>query len=61
MEIEENALSRRIIEAAIKVHRTLSGPGLLESVYEEALCWELGQHGLAVLKDGIRRVVNGLD
>ncbi len=41
MESRENLLSMRIIEAAIEVHRTLGGPGLLESVYEEALCWEL--------------------
>ena len=48
MGIEENGLSRRIIEAAIEVHRTLGGPGLLEGVYEEGLCWELGQRGLIV-------------
>jgi len=30
------------------VHRTLGGPGLLESVYEEALSWELQQQGLKV-------------
>jgi GxxExxY protein len=30
----------KIIAAAIEVHRTL-GPGLLESIYEEALCVEL--------------------
>ena len=34
-------LTERIIGAAIEVHRTL-GPGLLESIYEEALCIELG-------------------
>jgi GxxExxY protein len=28
----------------MKVHRCL-GPGLLESVYEECLCWELQNHG----------------
>lgn len=37
-----------IIDAAIEVHRTLGGPGLLESVYEEALAFELGLRGLRV-------------
>lgn len=37
----ENVLSEQIIDAAIEVHRTLGGPGLLESLYEEALCYEL--------------------
>jgi len=36
----ENELSKEIIGAAIEVHRQL-GPGLLESAYEEALCYEL--------------------
>jgi len=36
----ENELATKIIGAAIEVHRCL-GPGLLESVYEEALCCEL--------------------
>jgi GxxExxY protein len=36
-----------VIGAAIEVHRHL-GPGLLESAYEECLCWELKQAGLAV-------------
>jgi GxxExxY protein len=30
---------------AIKVHRLL-GPGLLESAYEQCLCWELENGGL---------------
>jgi len=33
-------LTERIIGAAIEVHRAL-GPGLLENIYEEALCHEL--------------------
>jgi GxxExxY protein len=37
----ENDLSYEIIGAAIEVHRTLGGPGLLESIYEAALCHEL--------------------
>lgn len=37
----ENQVSASIIDAAIEVHRTLGGPGLLESVYEEALVYEL--------------------
>ena len=44
----ENEISRIIIECAIEVHRTLGGPGLLESVYEEALAWELKQRNLKV-------------
>ena len=44
----EDAISKVIIGAAIEVHRTLGGPGLLESVYEEALAWEVAAHGLSV-------------
>jgi GxxExxY protein len=44
----ENELSNVIIGAAIEVHRVLGGPGLLEDVYEEALCHELELRGLAV-------------
>lgn len=36
----EDLLTRKIIGAAIEVHKTL-GSGLLESIYEEALCYEL--------------------
>ena len=37
----EDRLCRQIIDAAIEVHRILGGPGLLESIYEEALYQEL--------------------
>ena len=41
-----NELSDRVIGHAIEVHRHL-GPGLLESAYEECLCYELTKAGLA--------------
>lgn len=44
----ENEISRIVVDAAIEVHRTLGGPGLLESVYEEALVYELQLRGLEV-------------
>jgi GxxExxY protein len=40
-----NRLTELIIGAAIEVHRN-TGPGLMESVYEECLCYELNQLGL---------------
>ena len=46
--MHENQISKVILDAAIEVHRTLGGPGLLERVYEEALAWELAEHGLTV-------------
>ena len=43
----ENEIGTRVIEAAIAVHRAL-GPGLLESVYEVVLAYELRERGLKV-------------
>jgi len=43
--MHENEISERIIGAAIEVHRIL-GPGLLEGVYEEALCHEFHLRGI---------------
>jgi GxxExxY protein len=40
-----NDLSKRVIGAAIEVHRVL-GPGLLEAAYEECLCRELDLLGI---------------
>lgn len=49
MKTRSNQLSELIIGCAIEVHRVL-GPGLLESIYEEALFFELKQAGLHVEK-----------
>ena len=46
----ENELSKMIIGSAIDVHRAL-GPGLLESVYQECLFYELTEAGLNVRKE----------
>ena len=43
--MEHEALTERIIGAAIEVHRRL-GPGFLESVYEVILAYELQKRGL---------------
>ena len=42
---ENDLLTESIIGFAIEVHRQL-GPGLLESAYEECLCYELKQNGI---------------
>jgi len=40
----ENEISRVILDSAFSVHKEL-GPGLLESVYEVVLAYELQQRG----------------
>lgn len=47
--MKENDISKIIIGCAIEVHKAL-GPGLLESVYEECLYYELKEAGLKVEK-----------
>jgi GxxExxY protein len=42
---KENEISKEVIGAAIEVHRNL-GPGLLESAYEECLCYEFDRRGI---------------
>lgn len=44
--MKENDLSQIVIGLCIKIHKEL-GPGLLESVYEEILCYELTNAGLS--------------
>ncbi|MEO8590266.1 MAG: GxxExxY protein [Flavobacteriales bacterium] len=47
--MNENELSKHIVDAALTVHRAL-GPGLLESVYEHCLAFELRERRLQVLQ-----------
>ena len=46
--MDENEISKVILDAAIAVHNELGGPGLLESYYENALKKELKIRGLRV-------------
>lgn len=41
----ENAIAKEIVDAAFRIHTTL-GPGLLESVYQTVLAYELSRRGL---------------
>jgi GxxExxY protein len=45
--MNRNELTHKIIGCAIEVHKIL-GAGLLESAYEECLCYELSKNGLEV-------------
>lgn len=44
-DLDENGLASVVVDAALSVHRAF-GPGLLESVYERALCMELQERGV---------------
>jgi len=43
--MNENELSHITVDAAIEVHRTLGGPGLLESVYRDGMIIEICRRG----------------
>jgi GxxExxY protein len=59
--MNENEIATVIVDAAFKIHKTL-GPGLLESVYEAALKYELQKRRLKVLQQlGIPLAYEGLD
>lgn len=45
----ENEIAKIVVDLCIKIH-TILGPGLLESVYEEVLVYELRKLGLIVLR-----------
>ena len=49
-QLTENELATITIGKAIEVHRAL-GPGLLESAYQECLCFELRESGLFVERE----------
>ena len=53
----ENVISQHVLDCAIEVHKYLGGPGLLESVYEEALAWELANRGLKVARQAPVQVI----
>ncbi len=43
--MNENQIATVILDCSFKIHKEL-GPGLLESVYEEILCYELNKNNL---------------
>jgi GxxExxY protein len=47
-EMNENEISKIIVDSAIEVHREIGGPGLIEGVYEESMVEELTLRGLRV-------------
>lgn len=49
--MNENELSRIIVDAAIEVHRIMGGPGLLESVYRDGMIIEIRRRGTQVEKE----------
>lgn len=56
--MNENQISKVILDAAIEVHREIGGPGLIEDLYEEALEEELKLRGIAVQRQIFTRVTN---
>jgi len=49
--MNENELSKVIVDSAIEVHRTFGGPGLLESVYRDGMIIEIRRRGVLVEKE----------
>lgn len=47
--MHENEITKIVIDLCVKIHKAL-GPGLLESVYEEVLSYELTKIGLSVAR-----------
>ena len=56
----ENEIAKEIVDASFHIHTTL-GPGLLESVYQRVLEFELAERGLHVESEvGIAFVYKGI-
>ena len=49
---KENWLAAQIVDIAIAIHRAM-GPGLLESIYEKCLCYELSKRRILFEKQRI--------
>jgi GxxExxY protein len=47
--MNENAIAKEIVDASFRVH-TRFGPGLLESVYDAVLAYELDRRGLRAVR-----------
>jgi GxxExxY protein len=47
--MNENDMAKIVVDLCLKIHKIL-GPGLLESVYEEVLVYELKKIGLIVVR-----------
>jgi GxxExxY protein len=52
----ENEIAKIVFDCSVKGHKKL-GPGLLESVYCECLCYELYKAGLFVEKEKTMPVI----
>ena len=54
--MNENELSKIIVDAAIEVHRTFGGPGLLENVYRDGMIIEIRRRGYLVEAENLSQL-----
>lgn len=52
----ENEIATTVVDCCYKIHTKL-GPGLLESVYEEVLCYELRKNGLSYFRQNPVKII----
>ena len=53
---ELERVAEQVVDAIFRVHTEL-GPGLLESIYEKCLAWELASRGLTVTRQMILPII----